>query len=491
MQRLLFSSNILGLLFISALFSACSPEERTFNASGGGAGGAGGNATSGSSSVTTGTQGGTCASEADCPGEPNTTVTCDQGMCAYKCTMGFSDCDATIPGCELPTSNDAKNCGACGTTCGLACENSVCVDPVDVATGFQHACALMSNGQVYCWGANSNGEVGDGKLEAVISVPLLVNLPGKAIQIAAGGGSLPMFQGGHTCALMEDGTVQCWGSDALNQLGLGVNDFNDPFPQPVVGIVNAIKIATGGAHTCALKKSGDLFCWGANGEGQIGTGVTSPSVEQPFLALSDVKDVSLGHQHTCAIRNSDGLFCWGDNYAGMLGTQAPNQHATPMKSKSLPANVDQVSLGQSHTCARVGNELYCWGADYQSQTGLGNFTTVEIPTIVTVPDVRFIDVGNVFSGTISGDAGEVRMWGFGPMGDTSTSQTTPTLNGLSGVEKLSLGGGYGDEGFACALFTSKQLACWGADGMGQIGDGPDNANKSKPVAVAFPVGMMP
>lgn len=479
MRQLPFNLNTIGLLLIPALFAACSVQERQFG-SGGGAGGAGG--MGGMSSTSSGAA---CSNDTDCAAEPNATAACVQGACAYECVGGFSNCDDAIPGCEMPTSADVKNCGKCGNTCGLACVNSTCIDPVDVVAGYHHACALLSDGAVFCWGDNTLGEVGDSGLAPSIPVPIHVKLPGRAVQITAGGGMMNNQQGGHSCALMEDGTVQCWGSDAFNQLGLGVNDFNDPFPQPVVGVVNAVKVEAGGAHTCALKKSGDLLCWGRNNNGQIGTGVTSSSVQTPTSVLTNVRDMALGHEHTCAIRNTDGLYCWGNNYAGMLGTADPMTNTKPMPVQVLPPMVDQVSLGQSHTCARVGNELYCWGADYQSQTGLGNFTTVDKPTLVTVPDVRTFDVGNVFSGSVSGDAGEVRMWGYGPMGNGKNDETTPALNGLSGVFKLSLGGGYGQEGFACAILMSKQMVCWGFDAQGQVGDGPDNSDKPTPVPVVW------
>jgi alpha-tubulin suppressor-like RCC1 family protein len=464
-----------------AAHSACATEARDFTA---------GATTSGSSASGGGGSGGSmigCSTPIDCPTATNAKTTCEDGLCVLTCEDGWDDCVDGMDGCETAVDADAQSCGACGVVCALKCVAGECNDPVQVTTGFQSACALLKDGTVHCWGGNGWGELGEDNAAPAFE-PRSVKLSGPAAGASAGGGTVEVgagsYQSAFACALMKDGTVECWGDNGQKQLGLGPNGFNDPFPQPVVSLVNAVKVAVGGAHACAIKSGGDLFCWGLNFNGQVGSGNDSTIEPAPVMVLKEVADVALGLTHSCAIRTSGALYCWGNTYANMIGTAGGNNRA-PNPVQMPPATVDEVSLGSQHTCARSGSEVSCWGADYQGQTGLSNFTTVPAPTIVTVPDVRSIDLGDVFTSAISGDGGDVWIWGYGWAGNGGQSNASPALNGLTGVDRISLGGGYGEDGFACALMKTRAILCWGADALGQLGDGPENTNKLKPVPVLW------
>ncbi len=429
-----------------------------------------------------------CSAPSDCPTAPKAEATCKDGVCGLQCAAGWDDCVDGMDGCETPVDADAQNCGGCGVACAHACVAGECNDPVEVTTGYRGACARLKDGTVHCWGGNLWGELGEDNAAPAFE-PRSVKLSGPAAGVSAGGGNVEAgagyYESAFACALMKDGTVECWGDNGQKQLGLGPNGFNDPFPQPVVSLVNAVKVAVGGAHACAIKSGGDLICWGANFNGQVGSGNDNTIESTPLTVLNEVADVALGLMHSCAIRTNGALYCWGNAYANMLGTAGGNNRV-PNPVQMPPATVNEVSLGSQHTCARSGNELFCWGADYQGQTGLSDFTIVGAPMTVTVPDVRSLDLGEVFTSAVSGDGGDVWIWGYGWAGDGGQGDATPDLNGLTGVDRISLGGGYGMDSFGCALMKTRAILCWGLDAQGQLGDGPDNTDKLTPVPVIWP-----
>lgn len=133
-----------------------------------------------------------------------------------------------------------------------------------VATGSQHACAIRSGGQVWCWGHASNGELGNGGGNLMYASPVQAQGVSDIATIAAGGS--------HTCAAASGGAVSCWGSNSNGQAGLGSSVSQSKTAKPVPGLDNVVELAAGDAHTCARKKDGSVWCWGANGMGQCGVG---------------------------------------------------------------------------------------------------------------------------------------------------------------------------------------------------------------------------
>ena len=137
-----------------------------------------------------------------------------------------------------------------------------------------HACALLTDGGVKCWGANNNGQLGDGTTTPSATPASVAALGGKAIAVAAGSE--------HTCAVLETGSVQCWGSNGDGQLGDGTRE-QSSVPLDVSGLADAaVSITAGGAygsgvgpHTCALLANGGVQCWGSNEAGQLGNGVNT------------------------------------------------------------------------------------------------------------------------------------------------------------------------------------------------------------------------
>jgi alpha-tubulin suppressor-like RCC1 family protein len=408
---------------------------------------------------------------------------CIGGSCDIECQPGFSNCDDTQPGCELPTHSDKNNCGDCGIKCVIGCQGSSCDDPVDITAGSSHSCALTKSGRVYCWGRNQRGEIGDGTMTHQAS-PTLVPLAGPAAQISAGGNYDLGFNNAeaHTCAALQDGTVQCWGGNIHGQSGDGGNSNYLTSPSTVVNLINATQISAGGQHTCAVRSDNVLLCWGLNNSGQIGIGGTADA-NVPTSVMTDVKQVSTGTSHTCAIKTDGSLYCWGRNDAGRLGIGTLDNFVTMPALVSL-VGVDQIAAGGRHTCARKGTQLYCWGADYNCAVGVEDFSAVLTPQLVMkAPETSFVALGQEHTAAISGADQSLFMWGVGQgLGIPMPALTCmPTDYQATGGSRLALG-----KDHSCLLNTTGEVLCWGSNVYGQLGDGTKTDAELPPKPVIWP-----
>jgi alpha-tubulin suppressor-like RCC1 family protein len=204
---------------------------------------------------------------------------------------------------------------------------------VAIALGYLHACALTRAGVVECWGYNRYGQLGDGTTTDRL-VPVRVSGLASVAAISAGGG--------HTCALTRGGAVMCWGSNRYGELGDGTTT-RRPSPVPVSGLAgSATAIAAGGeAHGCALTLGDEVRCWGYNGHGQLGDGTTtdrSVPVALVGLAAGARAITTGGFGHTCAIRRGGEVVCWGRNSSGQLGDGTTSDRHTPVPVRLASAS---------------------------------------------------------------------------------------------------------------------------------------------------------
>jgi alpha-tubulin suppressor-like RCC1 family protein len=336
-----------------------------------------------------------------------------------------------------------------------------------IAAGYAHTCARTGSGGVMCWGDNEAGQLGDGST-IYRSTPVAVGGLASGVTAIAAGTY-------HTCALMSSGEVRCWGDNEAGQLGDG--SFTDSStPVVVSGLPSGVTaIAAGRLHTCALTSSGEVWCWGGNFYGQLGDGSTTTRTTPVAVSgLSGVTAIAAGAVHTCALTSSGGVWCWGYNFYGQLGDGSTTARTTPGAVSGLSSGVTAIAAGDFHTCALMSSGgVWCWGGNYSGQLGDGTTTTHSTPVAVSgLPSgVTAIAAGGYYTCARTSSGG-VWCWGsnfYGQLGDGSyTDSSTPVaVSGLpSGVTAIAAGGFH-----TCALTGSGGVWCWGNNSDGQLGDG--------------------
>ncbi|NCQ59152.1 MAG: hypothetical protein GW913_00610 [Myxococcales bacterium] len=397
---------------------------------------------------------------------------CSAGVCSSTtCLMGWEDCDVDgTNGCEINLVTDVANCGSCGHACMLACGAGSCDEAVEVSAGNAHTCARRASGEVTCWGLNSIGECGDGT--TVLSRPrpvATVDLV-DAVQVSAG-----YF---HSCARRSTGEVVCWGYNRRGQLGDGTRT-NQSRPTAVLGLTDAVDVATagdlpGGVHSCALRSTGEVVCWGYNTYGEIGDGTTTERLTATaVVGLTDAVELSLGSGHSCARRATGEVVCWGYNRFGQLGDGTVVDRTTPVAVSGLTDAVE-ISAGSIHTCARrASGQVVCWGRNYDNELGDGTNMERHVPTATSgLADAVQISAGGKHT-CARRSSGQVVCWGYnfyGQVGDGSSMQrAVPTnVSGLADTTDVSAGVSH-----TCALRTSGQLVCWGYGYYGRLGSGDE------------------
>ena len=177
----------------------------------------------------------------------------------------------------------------------------------------------------------------------------------------------------HTCALRNNGGVVCWGAGAQGQIGNGMTTAMNNMGQPVLGITDAISLSAGANHTCAVRLNGRVVCWGNNAGGQIGNNTTGAPVTSPseVFNLVDAVSIGLGAQHTCAVRKTGGVRCWGTNTNGQIGDGSTTNRLQATDARSITDAV-RIAAGTDFTCAaRAGGQVVCWGSNTNGQLGSG------------------------------------------------------------------------------------------------------------------------
>ncbi len=400
--------------------------------------------------------------------------------------------------------------------------------------GGQHTCALNA-GAVHCWGLGFTGQLGYGNKESIGDN----ETPGAAGRVDLGPGRFATaISAGdfHTCALLDDGTVRCFGFGGDGRLGYGNKEnIGDDESVASVGPVNvgtgrtAVAISAGGAHTCAILNTRDVLCWGFGEDGRLGYGETDAAGDEATIGDDEepgsvapvqigagrfATAITTGKEHTCVLLDDAKVRCWGSNGSlfggdGRLGYG----NADRIGDNETPATVDPlvlggdataISAGDFHTCAVLaGGAVRCWGLGVDGRLGYANqFRVGDNETPASVGPVQLggpaaaITAGNHTCARLV--SGALRCWGPGALGrlgyanvtnigDDETPVAAPVVDVGGATDAISAGATH-----TCARLVDASLRCWGEGRFGRLGyANENNIGDDETAASAGPVDLRP
>ncbi len=497
-------------LFLAVMLSACGGstpgQSEPIDAGGGGGGDGGGPVRA-------------CQTAADCDdGVDCTTDSCGaDDKCVWVADHTMCDngdmCDG-VEQCAVELGCQAGDVPEPTRECRLDVEPRVVL-------GQYHSCALDRLGYLLCWGSGFNGQLGYGEFgetanigETTDRLPSLIGPVG-----TPNGETAPLryvisaaLGTDHTCALLNDGGVLCWGSHTEGQLGYGdLGDANVDVERPKLAAPQAMPVNIGGKavsisslgkHTCVLLDNGKVRCWGESGDGALGYPVSEPpggGMVDPRLIIGDdetpadvgdvdvgglVAQLSVGSQHTCVVLDDGSARCWGNGDSGRLGygnVDSVGDQEVPAAAGPLNmgGTVKQIAAGGSHTCALMeSGAVRCWGRGNEGQLGYG---TVDFngdallgdDSGETPAEIGDVEVGGTVVQIVAGgqhtcallDTGSVRCWGdaargalghsnLARIGDNETPASAGDVNLGAKAVKIAAGGFH-----TCALLETGNVRC--------------------------------
>jgi len=431
-----------------------------------------------------------------------------------ECAVNNGGCDAVFETCADnvlgdPTCTDIDECAVDNGGCDV---NASCTNELSAAP----TCACMAG-----YEDDLNGGCMD--TDECAADPCAVgqrclNVDGSFFCTA-----VTRITGGteHSCGLLADGRVRCFGTNNQRQLGLGLDQgFSMSSPsKDVVGISTAVEVVSGERHSCARLEDSSVLCWGQNNYGQIGTGATGADVDTPTAVqglTGPAIGLAAGSYHTCALIDDGTVECWGRNNQGQLGDDTTLTRPAAVQALGFPTSCAYsngmqscmtvysgpttllggraIAAGHEHTCVlgstvtNVGTGqpendedlVRCWGngGSYRLGSGDGNqrrAAAQPLDGVTNTPgqrDVESFAVGSE-AGCVRNDLGEVRCWGQNwrgqlgsPPGVNTSEPDAIPVPGLSGIVDLQMGYNH-----ACVLTDDQRALCWGRNNQGQLADG--------------------
>ena len=391
-----------------------------------------------------------------------------------------------------------------------------------IATGADFACALTVDRGIKCWGNNDQGQLGLGDTESRGDEPDEMGDLLPFVDIASANSTTAIEAGStHVCAIFGKGVLKCWGGNSRGQLGLGDQQDRGNNPGEMGSYLPAVdvapghmvkEVALGGEHTCALLDDGSVKCWGHNDQGQLGLGDEIDRGDDagemgnalPFVDLGPGRTaarITAGLNHTCAILDDGSVKCWGDNFAGQLGqgnTFDRGNSLYEMGSWLSAVNLGtgrtavKIDAGQDHTCALLDDDsVKCWGQNNLGQLGLGDQNPRgdnsgemgnALPTVglgAYLEPASRIAAGSYHNCAIMGSI--LRCWGDNAtgqlgLGDDESRGDDPQEMGIW-LPAVAIGTGRTpvqvESGwlFTCLRYANERVKCWGANNYGALGYG--------------------
>ncbi len=379
-----------------------------------------------------------------------------------------------------------------------------------IGAGYNDSCALTNSGLMYCWGDNADGQLGD---NSTTGSPVPVQVVG-----AGGAGFLNDISKielglGHACAVKNDGTAYCWG-DSYTPLGDGTSN-SSQVPVQVVGVggvgflSNIADITTDDGFSCALTNDGYVYCWGDNGDGQLGDGNGGTYGDESLTPvqvlgvggvglLSNIQHISNGTMHACALDSGGNVYCWGWKEETGTNDGSWDPQTTPIQTHGLEdvgflSDIFTFAAGDYFTVAiDTAGTVYSWGENYEGD--LGDWTEVDryvpVKVVSSASSAGYLDnvvgVGTADDGScIIKDDGTVWCWGNG--------EPVPVqLRGPGGVgffedavsiSKSAMGNHF------CVVKSDGTVWCWGSNSDGQLGDGTTTSSYDYPIQVVGEGGV--
>ena len=400
-----------------------------------------------------------------------------------------------------------------------------------VSTGNDHTCAIFDNYVLKCWGkgsemgfSSSAGQLGQGHTDHIGDGMGEMGDALNPIDLGSGRAAKAVATGDkHTCAILDDNTVKCWGDSNVGQIGAGqrladvgdeMGEMGDALNPIELGSGRTAKAITAGDnHTCAILDDNTVKCWGGNGDGQLGQGnadsIGDGSGEMGDdldpIALGDgrtAKAITAGTGHTCALLDDNTVKCWGGNSSGQLGqgnTDSIGDGSGEMGDTLNPIDLGSgrtakaVAAGNLHTCAILDdNTVKCWGGNSSGQLGQGNAANIGDGSGEMGDALAPIDLGDgrTAKAITAGanhtcallDDNTVKCWGHGNDGrlgnEAATSRVGDAMSEMGdALAPIDLGSGRTAKAITaganhtCALLDDNAIKCWGGSAFGQLGQG--------------------
>ncbi|KAH3765944.1 regulator of chromosome condensation RCC1 [Pelomyxa schiedti] len=350
-----------------------------------------------------------------------------------------------------------------------------------IGCGAEHNVVVLESGQVFSWGSNRYGELGQGDLMNRCTPHQITTLGNSTTAITCGSKFV--------VALQNSGLVFCWGDNQKGQLGLGEglpNVILTPRENIFLRTRMVTTLSCGAEHTVALVETGSVLSWGSNSFGQLGLGTTVPDIQPApaevlfFSQLNEnVASIKCGCWHTVALSKSGVIYSWGSNKFGQLGLKHNTDKHTPEVIRFFRDKVSSFDCGSFHTAAVLTSKrVFTWGNNDTGQLGLGNYEAKNTPEEVILLADKQISrvVCGAFFTTVMLDTGDVMGWGmnFDPQLDRELpTEPHPLITGMK-VTTISCGWGH-----YVALLKNGSLITCGDNGSGQLGCG-DTEPKVKP-----------
>lgn len=350
-----------------------------------------------------------------------------------------------------------------------------------LGTGAAHACALATSGSVYCWGSNWLGELGQGTTERyVLTVSPTAILPSMLFEQLAVGYY-------HNCALTSEGRVYCWGDNAYGQLGIATPSRSGT-PVKLETNLRFVSLAAGAHTTCGVTSRRTVSCWG---RGQ--------RIDVEYAAQSDggYVAVSVGSEHQCAITETGRTMCWGSNGYGELGNSSTTSATTPTPIVSVERFMS-VTAGSNYTCAiSIASQAFCWGHGFNGKLGSGSTNSSTTPVRVDGGlSFREIDAGADHSCATT-IAGQAYCWGGDALEELGNGPNVPDqkeyLSPIPSLVQTTLRFEHvtaSPDKFSCGVTFDHHAYCWGNNRNATLGVGSVTSNaltnsvKSSPTPLA-------